>query len=405
MRGHGLTALLHMTARTSRPAAVSDQIDLCAGLLPNDAVAQLRRQRPEFRAAAQAAFQALWLPPEGGSRVAHERSLVALRVATLLQDAPLAEACRHQALTAGASAADLARVMPDSEDDTQTALDARLTALLSFVDRITLQPAAGTARHLDLLARLGFQTAAIVGLAQASAVMAVLARVLAGVRALAVAGTDAGRVSGDPLCAGLHSLPAAPALRGRFTLDGLDWQPWLAPADPAAAQAAQQALLAELSPLARRSPFELTMLHTPSLRQPQAAMLAQASRAGNGLSWAERALVAVAVSRMDGCTYGASTLGRIVSRLTRDAEVIGKLFAQGVNLPLPPRQRALVDLGVDLAAAQPLLQPGRVQALRAAGCSDLEILDAVHAAATAAGDDRLALTLGEATAARGNGTP
>jgi uncharacterized peroxidase-related enzyme len=289
--------------------------------------------------------------------------------------------------------------MPAAENDTLTVLDARLTALLSFVDRITMQPATGTARHLDLLARLGFEPAAIVGLAQAASVMAVLARVLAGVRALAAAGDRFGSTPIDAAVAGRHVLPPAPALRGRFTLDGLDWRPWLPAVDPAQASTAQQALLAQLSPAARRSPFELTLLHVPTLRQPLAQLIAHASRAPGGLPWADRALTAVAVSRLDGCTYGASTLGRIVSRLTRDSEVIGRLFAQGVNLPLGARQRALVDLAVDLAAPRPALAAARIEALRAVACSELEILDAIHAAAMAAGDDRLALTLGEARAA------
>ena len=391
-------AVSDMPPRDPAPApdAPEDPLDRCAGLQPGHVVAALRRQRAELRAAAQAAFAALWLPPEGASRVAHERSLVALRVAALLGDAALTEACRIQALHAGASAAELARAMPASEDDAQTALDARLTALLAFVDRITLQPAAGTARHLELLGRLGFGPAAVVGLAQAAAVMAVLARLLAGVRALAAADDRRGTDPGTGERPGQHVLPQARALRGRFTTEGLGWRPWVPAVDPAQATAAQRALHAQLSPASRRSAFELTMLHTPSLRAPQARLLAQASRAPRGLPWAERALVAAAVSRLDGCTYGASTLGRIVSRLTRDAEVMGMLFAQGVNLPLPPRRRALVDLAVDLAAAQPVVAPGRIEALRAAGCSDLEILDALHAAAAAAGDDRLALTLGEA---------
>jgi uncharacterized peroxidase-related enzyme len=396
MRSRGDFTQLAMTLRDPTPVTLHDDIDRCAGIGPDHAVARLRHPRPTLRQAAQAAFDALWLPPEGGSRVAHERSLVALRVAALLDDGPLVDACRRHALAAGATAAQLARVMPAAEDDTMTALDARLTAMLSLVDRVTMQPAAGTARHIDLLSRLGFEPAAIVGLAQAAAVVAVLARLVAGVRALAAAGSAVGPTPTEELLPGHHVLPQALALRGRFTLDGLDWRPWLAAVDPAQAQPAQQALLDQLSPATRRSTFELTLLHTPTLRQPLATLIAQASRAPGGLPWADRALVAVAVSRLDGCTYGASTLGRIASRLTRDSEVIGRLFAQGVNLPLSPRRRALVDLAVDLAAARPVVAAGRIEALRGAGCSDLEILDAIHAAALAAGDDRLALTLGEA---------
>ncbi|MCA0243031.1 MAG: hypothetical protein LCI02_19465 [Proteobacteria bacterium] len=390
------------THATPADPAAGDTLDHCAGLPPAHPVALLRHQRPALRAAAQSAFDALWLAPEGRSRVAHERSLVALRVAALLEDAPLVAACRAQALKAGAGAAELARAMPASEADTLTALNARLTTLLMFVDRITLQPAAGTARQLEAMARLDFGPAAIVGLAQGAAVMAVLARVVAGVRAIAAAGERgaAPSIASPGAAAGLlpghHPAAPARALRGRFTMDGLAWRPWLPPVDPAQATPAQQGLLAQWSPASRRSSFELTMLHTPSLRAPQSRLLAEASRAAGGLPWSERALVAAAVARQDGCTFGASMLGRIVSRMTRDAEVMGMLFAQGVNLPLPPRRRALVDLAVDLAAVQPRVAAGRIEALRAAGCSELEILDAVHAAAAAAGDDRLALTLGEA---------
>lgn len=391
-----------MAARTSaspNPVAGADTIDRLAGLSEDSALAALRHRRAEVRRALQGCADAvLGSPDTEPPSSALDRALVGLRVASLLKDAALAALYADRARRLGAKPGVLGRVSADDEEDTAVALNARLTAMLGFVDRLVLQPAVATARHLEQLARLGFDVPSIVGLAQAAGFVACQARLLTGLRALAALppeGVLPTPVSGDPI-PGTHQNWAPPPIRGRFTLDALQWRPWLPAVDPGQASPDQAALLRDTAPSARRSPYERTLLHNPALRRPHAALVASVAQDPLGLPLADRVLAAVVVSRIDGCTYGASTLGRIFARMTRDPEVVGTLFAQGVNVPLAARRRAIADLAVDLSAAQPSVSADRLQALRWAGLTELEILDALHAIAIAAWDDRLALSLGEA---------
>lgn len=377
----------------------ADLLERCAGPAAAALLERLRPLQADARRDLQSAFDALWRPDDGDARAAQERALVALRSAALLEDDALLALCRERALGTGLTASQLARVSPASESDTTASLDARLTSLMMLADRVALQPASGTQRHLDGLLRLRLAPAEVVGLAQATALMAAIARLLSGLRALAAAGDARIAAPADGLVGAHHPHATGPVLRGRFTLDALAWKPWVPAVDPARATAAQLQVLDRLSPAARRSAFELTLLHNAALRAPHARLVETVVRGRGGLPWSERALVAAVVSRLDGCTYGASALGRIFSRLTRDPEVIGRLFAQGVNVPLAPRRRLLADLAVDLAAPLPRVAPGRIEALRGAGFGEREIVDAIQAAAMAAGDDRLALTLGEPVAA------
>jgi uncharacterized peroxidase-related enzyme len=376
-----------------------DAVDRLAGLSADDPVGALRRRRSDVRQELQACFDALFAASRRkAAQPALDRALAGLRVASLLADPALTAAYEDRARAMGASPAMLSHVSLVGEIDPQAALDVRLTAMLTFVDRLTLQPAQSTPRHLEQLMRQGLDTAAIVGLAQTAGFVTCQARLLAGLRALVSAGergADLPPPPPDPQ-PGHHPVGAPPPVRGRFTVDALQWRPWLPAVEPRKASAAQRALLAETAPNARRSPYERTLLHNVTLRRPHARLVTCVSNAAGGLPIAERALAAAVVSRIDGCTYGASMLGRIFIHLTRAPEVIGTLFAQGANVPLPPRWRALADLAVELNGPRPTAQVERIQQLRAAGLSDLEILDALHAIAIAGWDHRLALTLGEA---------
>lgn len=375
-----------------------DTLDQLAGLAAGGAVATLRHQRGDVRIELQACFDTLFVRSKTEpARAALDRALTGLRVATLMADQPLAETFQERARSLGASAAVLGRLSPAGEGDTLATLNARLTAMLGFVDRLTLQPAQSTARHLEQLTRQGFDTAGIVSLAQSASFVTCQARLLAGLRAFESAGlrrADTVLPSPEPL-PGHHLVGSPPPVRGRFTVDALQWRPWLPAVDPRHANAEQQSLLDQIAPRARRSSYDRTLLHNAALRRPHAQLVARVANAPHGLPMAERVLAAVVASRIDGCTYGASMLGRIFISLTRQPEVIGTLFAQGVNVALAPRWRALADLAVDLNSTLPAPAAGRIQALRAAGLSELEILDALHAIAIAGWDHRLALTLGE----------
>jgi uncharacterized peroxidase-related enzyme len=117
--------------------------------------------------------------------------------------------------------------------------------------------------------------------------------------------------------------------------------------------------------------------------------------APKGLARADRELVSVAVSRVNGCVYCAAIHGQRYTQLTKHPEVIQRIFDEGVETALEPRARAIVDYAVKLTLTPNLVSPVDPTPLRSIGLSDLEILDLTHVAAMFAWANRLLQTLGE----------
>ncbi|MNW06535.1 hypothetical protein D3C71_2029620 [compost metagenome] len=76
--------------------------------------------------------------------------------------------------------------------------------------------------------------------------------------------------------------------------------------------------------------------------------------------------------------------------------MIAQVFENPHTAGTNAREKALVQFAIDLTEAPNQLSGERLQALRAAGLSHQEILDALHAAAIFAWANRLMLNLGEA---------
>src|SRR5436309_1868175 len=89
----------------SNTLAHADVIDLLAALEPNSRITQLRQLSEEARRATQGSFEALFEPEGYGGLARAERELVALRVAALQHDAPLAAFHRERARSQRADAA------------------------------------------------------------------------------------------------------------------------------------------------------------------------------------------------------------------------------------------------------------------------------------------------------------
>ena len=83
-------------------------------------------------------------------------------------------------------------------------------------------------------------------------------------------------------------------------------------------------------------------------------------------------------------------------QLTKRNDVICQLFAEPQGAGTNARERAIVQLSIDLTANPAGFGAAQLQAVRAAGLSNLEVLDLVHAVAIFAWANRLMLNLGEA---------
>jgi uncharacterized protein YciW len=149
-----------------------DVIDRVAGLSPGSALARLRRERPDIVRYSEGAYAALLEPRDPGGVSRAERLAIALKIATINEDAALAAHYRGELASAGAAVTE----------------DARWAAILRHVERVTGAPGTATRAHLDELAAHGLSPRDIVTISQLIALVNYQVRVLAGLRFLQGAG-------------------------------------------------------------------------------------------------------------------------------------------------------------------------------------------------------------------------
>jgi uncharacterized peroxidase-related enzyme len=135
-------------------------------------------------------------------------------------------------------------------------------------------------------------------------------------------------------------------------------------------------------------------LNPPSL-DAHCALYVQAMHKPSPLSRAEREMIGVAVSRLNGCDYckehHAAGLARL---LPADRKHIADELLRADVSSLTPRERALVEYGSKLATDPANMTQADVDTLRSQGVSDREILDAAQASAYFAYANRIVLGLG-----------
>ena len=179
----------------------------------------------------------------------------------------------------------------------------------------------------------------------------------------------------------------------RFTMDQVEWRPWLPPVQAETATPQQRAAL-ERSPQAN-SPYFLTLANDVESLEQRSPLFHSVMYVPGGLKRAERELATVVTSIINGCVYCSSVHARRFAELTKQPEVIRALYEQGLDTPLEPRLRAIVDFAAKLTREPAAMTPSDLEPLRNAGLSDLEIHDLVNATAMFANANRLMQTLGE----------
>ncbi|SRR6266702_1707590 len=179
-----------------------------------------------------------------------------------------------------------------------------------------------------------------------------------------------------------------------FTLAPLDWVAWVETIALADATPEQIAVLEESTPTAKTSPYYLLLVRDVAVLRERSRLFNSVMYAPKGLSRADRELATVAASRINGCAYCASVHGIRFAQLTKQPEIIQRIFDEGVDTELDARRRAIVDYSVKLTQVPPEAGAEGVAALRRVGLSELEILDLTHAVAMFAWANRLMRTLG-----------
>jgi uncharacterized peroxidase-related enzyme len=111
---------------------------------------------------------------------------------------------------------------------------------------------------------------------------------------------------------------------------------------------------------------------------------------GEGLSRAERELVVVATSAANHCTYCIVAHGAILRIRARDPYLSDKVAANPYAVELSGRQRAIVDLALQVATASATLTEDDLDVARAAGLTEDEIWDVGAITAMFAMSNRIA---------------
>lgn len=179
----------------------------------------------------------------------------------------------------------------------------------------------------------------------------------------------------------------------RFTLEAVDWEPWLEAVTLESATPAQRAAL-EASPQAGSAYFRTLANDVDSLAE-RSPLFHAVMYVPRGLKRAERELATVVTSIVNGCVYCSSVHARRFVELTKQPEIIRALYDDGLDTLLPPRLRAIVDFAVKLTRDPADMTVADLAPLRAAGMDDLEIHDLTNAVAMFANANRLMQTLGE----------
>lgn len=133
----------------------------------------------------------------------------------------------------------------------------------------------------------------------------------------------------------------------------------------------------------------------PDSLEAHCALYAQAMHKPSPVTRAEREMVGVAVSRINGCRYclrhHATGLQRL---LPEDRKPIADALERGDEAVLSERERAMVRFASTLTRTPAAVGETDIDALRAAGLTDREVLDIAQAAAYFAYANRIVLGLG-----------
>lgn len=377
---------------------MTDTIDQLAGLQADHALHAIRHQRAKVALATQAC-EDLLLGSELPSTLSQAERLVLAAEQARVSGITVLQQLYQQRAQALALPPALRRVL---DEHGCTTGDARLDAMRHFVRSLSLEPAQSDRQALLNIPAAGVSVDDTVLLAQLIGFVSYQARVIAGLQAMVAAGSQGEVPVADAAAAPAFVHPAnlpapgEPLRRNGYTSETLDWKSWLPVLDPATATPDQQHTLNVSHPKARTMDFYLLLCRQPQVLLERSQAFNAIMYAPGGLSRAEREVAATAVSRVNGCVYCASVHAQRFEQLAKRNDVMAQIFDDPHTAGTQARERAIIQAAITLTRDPAGLDAAHIQALRAAGLNDLEVLDMLHAAALFGWANRLMLNLGEA---------
>ncbi len=379
----------------------TDLVDSLVPLTTNSPVWAVRQQRDKVVAATQGSYNAIFDATLSGPSLA-ERLLAALHIVRLAGSTAL-QAHYTNALRALPGLTATQQAALDGTALESLAADVRLQAILRFTQTLAERPVEGDKEALLKVPAAGLATAEVVALAQLIAFVAYQLRVVAGLQAIAELGDDLhatpAPMADDAAAPFIHPAnlpkPGEPVRINGYTSETLEWKSWLPVVNLEQATPEQIAVLEASHPKAKTSDYYRVLVHQPRILEERAIVFNAIMYAPGGLSRAERELASAVVSRVNGCVYCASVHAQRFEQLTKRNDTIVQVFTEPQGAGTNARERAIVQLSIDLTLRPAAFGAAQLQAVRAAGLSNLEVLDVIHAVAIFAWANRLMLNLGE----------
>ena len=180
-----------------------------------------------------------------------------------------------------------------------------------------------------------------------------------------------------------------------FTNESLEWKAWLDVVQLDQATPDQMAVLEESHPKAKTSDYYLFLVHQPQILRERSTAFNAIMYAPGGLSRAERELGSTVVSRINGCVYCASVHAQRFEQLAKRSDTIAQVFEEPATAGTTAREKAIVQFSIKITEQPAALNAADIDALKAQGLNDGEVLDLLHSDAIFAWANRLMLNLGE----------
>ncbi|GCA53355.1 MAG: peroxidase-related enzyme [Sinorhizobium meliloti] len=180
-----------------------------------------------------------------------------------------------------------------------------------------------------------------------------------------------------------------------FTLEPLDWQPYVKPVKLDEATPEQLDALKVTPSNTKVSNYVLVLANDAEMLAERTPLFNDIMYSEGGLSRGGREIGALAASFVNRCIYCASVHANRYIQLEKRPEVVDEIYRSGLDADLPDFEQALFNFGVDLTAHPDNVGVYQFYHLREIGLDDLEILDLIHSIAIFGWANRLMHTLGE----------
>ncbi|MEM8571420.1 MAG: peroxidase-related enzyme [Pseudomonadota bacterium] len=181
----------------------------------------------------------------------------------------------------------------------------------------------------------------------------------------------------------------------KFTRTVPEWRPRVQPVRLEEATEDQLDALQVTPSNTKVSDYVLTLAHDAETLKVRSPLFNAIMYEKGGMSRAERELGAIGASMVNHCVYCAAVHASRHAQLEKSTEVTDRLFRQGAEANLAPRDRAIFNFALALSASPAEADETHIVALRAEGVTDAEILDLVLSTALFGWANRLMHVLGD----------